>query len=231
MCFQKIGVIFGVLIFCALIVYYGTPQSISEGTSSPVASISPADYSFAVPPEECAVCGERPELAISALWGHENVAFLDLNTFDVLEVPVNRYAPRGPLIEEPALCSTLIRGSLGGASLAFFATPDRGMATGWLEWQTPAPLCPRKAGQFLCEACLLALVPGGQNEGAMPPALAVVSLAEKRIVPLNKAVSLLQIGDFFLHGPQLAETLQTPQIAGRAHLFLCLCPVRYTRPG
>ena len=123
----------------------GTPQSEPQSAScpTPAASDAPPDYSFAVPAEQCAVCGTCPQLAISALWGHENLAFLDLNTFDVLELPINRYAPRGPLLEQPAGFSAVVSANLGGASLTFLAAPDRGIASGWLEWQAPARGGPR----------------------------------------------------------------------------------------
>ncbi|MFR9216020.1 MAG: hypothetical protein ACLVKK_07285 [Ruthenibacterium sp.] len=123
----------------------GTPQSEPQSAPcpTPAASAAPPDYSFAVPAEQCAVCGTCPQLAISALWGHENIAFLDLNTFDVLELPINRYAPRGPLLEQPAGFSAVVSANLGGASLTFLAAPDRGMASGWLEWQAPARGGPR----------------------------------------------------------------------------------------
>lgn len=137
----------------------GTPQSAPQSAPcpTPAACAAPPDYSFAVPAGQCAVCGTCPQLSICALWGHENIAFLDLNTFAVLELPINRYAPRGPLLQQPAGCSAVVSASLGGADLTFVATPDRGMASGWLEWQAPARLCPQQAGQFLCEACLRAL--------------------------------------------------------------------------
>lgn len=202
----------------------GAPQSAPQSAPCPT-SAAPPDYSFAVPAGQCAVCGTCPQLSICALWGHENIAFLDLNTFAVLELPINRYAPRGPLLQQPAGCSAVVSASLGGADLTFIATPDRGMASGWLEWQAPARLCPQQAGQFLCEACLRALAGNAQEE--MPLALAAVHLGERRIVPLSGADSLFQMGDFFVHCPQLAQTLETPPTAGRASVLVCLCPPRY----
>ena len=69
-----------------------TPQSAPQSAPcpTPAACAAPPDYSFAVPAGQCAVCGTCPQLSICALWGHENIAFLDLNTFAVLELPINR---------------------------------------------------------------------------------------------------------------------------------------------
>ena len=150
---RKMEAAFLLFICLGIFAACGTPQSEPQSAPcpTPAASDAPPDYSFAVPAEQCAVCGTCPQLAISALWGHENIAFLDLNTFDVLELPINRYAPRGPLLEQPAGFSAVVSANLGGASLTFLAAPDRGMASGWLEWHAPARLCPQQAGQFLCE--------------------------------------------------------------------------------
>ena len=143
--FRKLSVVLCILGLGVWLAACGTPQSEPQSASCPIpaASDAPPDYSFAVPAEQCAVCGTCPQLAISALWGHENLAFLDLNTFDVLELPINRYAPRGPLLEQPAGFSAVVSANLGGASLTFLAAPDRGIASGWLEWQAPARGGPR----------------------------------------------------------------------------------------
>ena len=45
------------------------------------------------------------------------------------------------------------------------------------------------------------------------------------------ADSLFQMGDFFVHCPQLAQTLETPPTAGRASVLVCLCPPRYGAAG
>lgn len=229
--FRKISAVFCLLCLGVWLAACGAPQSAPQSAPcpTPAACAAPPDYSFAVPAGQCAVCGTCPQLSICALWGHENIAFLDLNTFAVLELPINRYAPRGPLLQQPAGCSAVVSASLGGADLTFIATPDRGMASGWLEWQAPARLCPQQAGQFLCEACLRALAGNAQEE--MPLALAAVHLGEKRIVPLSEADSLFQMGDFFVHCPQLAQTLETPPTAGRAGVLVCLCPPRYGAAG
>lgn len=128
----------------------GAPQSAPQSAPcpTPAAWAAPPDYSFAVPAGQCAVCGTCPQLSIGALWGHENIAFLDLNTFAVLELPINRYAPRGPLLQQPAGCSAVVSASLGGADLTFIATPDRGMASGCWNGRRPRACAHGRPGSF-----------------------------------------------------------------------------------
>ena len=52
--------------------------------------------------EECFVCGENPNHPISSYWGEDNVGILNLNTFDILYIEINRYDDNGQLLEENA---------------------------------------------------------------------------------------------------------------------------------
>ena len=52
--------------------------------------------------EECFVCGENPNHPTSSYWGEDNVGILNLNTFEVLYIEINRYDDTGRPIEEPA---------------------------------------------------------------------------------------------------------------------------------
>lgn len=52
------------------------------------------DFISTITSATCFVCSEN-----GPYWGEDNVGIVDLNTFDLLYVPINRY---GELIEEPA---------------------------------------------------------------------------------------------------------------------------------
>ena len=55
------------------------------------------DYISAITSETCFVCSEN-----GPYWGEDNIGIIDLNTFELLYVPINRYGDHGELIEEPA---------------------------------------------------------------------------------------------------------------------------------
>ena len=55
------------------------------------------DYISAIIPEDCFVCSQTlPH------WGEDNVGIVNLNTFELLYLPVNRYGDHGERITEPA---------------------------------------------------------------------------------------------------------------------------------
>lgn len=58
------------------------------------------DYVSNITQEECFVCGESS--AASCYWGDDNVGIVNLNTFELLHLEINRYDDQGGLIEEPA---------------------------------------------------------------------------------------------------------------------------------
>lgn len=86
--------------------------------------------------EDCRLCGEDPEL--SAWWGQDNIGLVDLNTFDVLPVEINRYGRDGRLIEAATGVMQTISCAVGGADAFLRLDVDRGYAH--------ADIAPRRRG-------------------------------------------------------------------------------------
>lgn len=69
-----------------------------QGSQMPTATeYEHIDYISAITSETCFVCSEN-----GPYWGEDNIGIIDLNTFELLYVPINRYGDNGELIEEPA---------------------------------------------------------------------------------------------------------------------------------
>ena len=60
------------------------------------------DYVSNIAEAECYVCGNGGEMIASAYWGEDNVGVVNLNTFELLRLEINRYDVHGNQIEEPA---------------------------------------------------------------------------------------------------------------------------------
>ena len=60
------------------------------------------DYVSNITQEECFVCGTGSDTSASSYWGEDNVGIVNLNTFELLYLEINRYDEHGNLIEEPA---------------------------------------------------------------------------------------------------------------------------------
>ena len=60
------------------------------------------DYVSAITQDECFVCGNSTKDPVSLHWGEDNVGIVNLNTFEMMRLEINRYSDHGELIEEPA---------------------------------------------------------------------------------------------------------------------------------
>ncbi|MBQ8237471.1 MAG: hypothetical protein IJZ39_04930 [Oscillospiraceae bacterium] len=60
------------------------------------------DYVSAITQDECFVCGNSTKDPVSLHWGEDNVGIVNLNTFEMMRLEINRYGDHGELIEEPA---------------------------------------------------------------------------------------------------------------------------------
>lgn len=59
-------------------------------------------YVSTITEAECYVCSPTGDTVASAYWGEDNVGIINLNNFDLLHLPINRYGDHGELVEEPA---------------------------------------------------------------------------------------------------------------------------------
>ena len=60
------------------------------------------DFVSAVTQEDCFLCGNGSGFPVSSYWGEDNIGIINLNTFELLRLEINRYGDHGDLIEEAA---------------------------------------------------------------------------------------------------------------------------------
>lgn len=60
------------------------------------------DYVSTITEAECYVCSDSGDYIVSAYWGEDNVGIINLNTFEMMRLEINRYGDHGELLEEQA---------------------------------------------------------------------------------------------------------------------------------
>ena len=60
------------------------------------------DYVSTITESKCYVCGDGGDYTVSAYWGEDNVGIINLNTFEMMRLEINRYDEHGELIKEQA---------------------------------------------------------------------------------------------------------------------------------
>ena len=110
-------------------------------------------FTSEVTTENCAICGEHPDVPWAWYMGQENVAIVDVNTFDYSYIEINRYNPDGSQITEIAGYMKMSGGEIGKHNISGMVDPDRGMArlNGTL---SSDPIDASAIESFLCQECL-----------------------------------------------------------------------------
>lgn len=182
------------------------------------------EYSSTTLPEDCYLCGDGIENLVPSYWGQENVAFVSLNTFEIVPLEINRYDKiDGHLIEEPA--DTISFGGGGGADGGFSAklmlNYDRGFASGALYFNNDEIMDIDKAASFLCADCLNGII----KETYGPYfGVAVIDLETKAIRVLEKRLGGFGLGDYYIFCEMQEEKKDNPL---RMELLILNSPVRY----
>lgn len=154
------------------------------------------DYVSNITEAECYVCGESGDTAASAYWGEDNVGLINLNNFDLLHLPINRYGDHGELVEEPAgvILSCGIMDEEEDNYAHAYVFPDKAYAT--LQITGVQNAIDRDLIQSrLCQTCLDAI--NNLWFTTQPPAeYAIISFEERTIQALLNAFPWFSSGNF-----------------------------------
>ena len=152
------------------------------------------DYVSAIAQEECYVCGEVKDFAGAAYWGEDNVGIVNLNTFELLRLEINRYDEYGQQMEQPA--GVLFSSGMSDKEsyVHAYCFPDNAYAQVQL-FGVQYSIDRESVQSCLCQTCL-----DGINNlwfTDQPPAeYAVVSFGNRTIQPLLNAYSWFSAGNF-----------------------------------
>lgn len=167
--------------------------------------------------EECFVCGENPNHPTSSYWGEDNVGILNLNTFEVLYIEINRYDDNGQLIEETAGYMQMHSMSNGESYVHSSDNPDRGLSHIQIQGDRK-PVDAKAIQSFLCQTCLDKI--NDMYFGDNPPEeYAVVNFSDKSIRPLIKNTTWFTFGNFDVDCDFEED--------GDIDLLIHYCPPRY----
>ena len=177
------------------------------------------DFISAITQEDCFLCGTGSEFPVSSYWGEDNVAVVNLNTFEVLRLEINRYDDHGELIEETAgymQTSSLIDNENESYAHAY-TFPDNAYANIHLTGVQYA--IDRVSIQgHLCQSCL-----DNINElwfaDDPPSEYGILSFADRTIRPLITCTTGFGMGNFHVDCDF--------EDNGKIDLLIFYCPPRY----
>lgn len=173
------------------------------------------DYVSTIAQEDCFVCGEKE----STHWGENNVGLINLNSFDLLYLEINRYGDGGDLLREPAgvMLSCGMMDEEADTYAHAYCFLDNAYAsvqiTG-VQYAIDRELIQSQ----LCQTCLDSI--NSLWFTTQPPAeYAVISFEDRTIQPLLNAYPWFAAGNFGVDCEFKDE--------GKIDLLIHYCPNRY----
>ena len=175
------------------------------------------DYVTELTQEDCFLCGNGSGHINSHYWGEDNVGIINLNTFELMRVEINRYDDDGQLIEEVA--GYMQTSHLSGEDTYAHAYTHADNGYSHVQITGVQYSIDRESIQgHLCQSCLDTINDLWFFEDA-PAEYAIVSFAERTIRPLIKCYPWFSAGNYGID----CEFKDN----GAIDLLIHYCPNRY----
>lgn len=181
-------------------------------------------YSSSTSTEDCYLCGEGIENLASSYWGQENVAFISLNTFEIIPLEIIRYNEIDENLIEEHDGITSFHGSSsvdGGFSVKMMMNYGRRFAGGALEFHNDEILDIDKAASFLCADCLNGII---RETNGPYSGIGVIDLKTKAIRVLEKRLGGFGLGDYYIFCELQEQEKDYPLWM---ELLILYCPIQY----
>ena len=203
----------------AMLVFLIVAENISTARGQEAEEYEHIDFVSTITQDDCFVCGNSTKDPVSSYWVEDNVAIVNLNTFEVLRLEINRYNDHGELIEEAAgymQTSSLIDNENESYAHAY-TFPDNAYAN--IDLTGVQYAIDRDSIQdHLCQSCL-----DGINEmwfADDPPAeYGVLSFEDRTLRPLINCTTGFGMGNFHVDCDFEDD--------GEIDLLIFYCPLRY----
>lgn len=178
-----------------------------------------AEKTPSISKEDCYLCGNQSASSSEGYRVQNNVGLIDLNTFDVMPVEINRYGENGRLDEEPTGYIRLGMGQIGDTLVTAMTDVDRGCSNISFQLSNKG-IVADAIGSFLCADCLDSFYDSCFGDAA-PMEIAVINFSTREIHPLTSNLTWFSLDDYliecWLHDAQ------------EAMLHIIYRPVRYQK--
>lgn len=156
--------------------------------------------------QNCFVCGEHTDPLTAHYCNEDNIGILNLNTFEMMYIEINRYNDNGDLIQEPTgvLVSDCLK--CEDSWLHSMTDPDRGYSYIDISNIT-RQIDTVNLQSRLCQDCLDAINSDCFFD-SQPSEYAVISFAEKRIRAINESLRWYSIGNYSVHTEVDSDTVR-----------------------
>ena len=173
-------------------------QPESTGQTEIIETENPPQYVSDTSPEDCIVCGEGKGTVLPLYRGQENLGIVNLNSFDLAPVTINRYDDFGKLIEEAEQGSSthITNTGEGGFFLSVTADTNRGYAHGHLSFDKNKALDMEKTASHLCSDCLNQMMEHCWSD--VPFCMGVIDFSTGEIRLFEEKITAFTFGNYYI---------------------------------
>ena len=156
--------------------------------------------------QDCFVCGEHTDPLTAHYWNEDNIAIINLNTFEMMYIEINRYDDNGELVQEPSGVLVLDRLKCEESWMHSMTDPDRGYSHIDMSNIT-REIDVVNLQSRLCKDCLDEINSDCYFE-TQPAEYAVICFSEKRIRAINESLRWYSIGNYSVHTEVNRDTVR-----------------------
>lgn len=182
------------------------------------------EYSSDTSTEDCYLCSGAIENLVPSYWGQNNVAFISLNTFEIIPLEIIRYNVLNEdlLKEHDGIMSFHDSSNIdGGFSVKMMVNYYRRIAGGALEFHNDEILDIDKAASFLCADCLNGII---KETNGPYFGVGVIDLETRSIRVLEKRLGGFGLGDYYIFCELQEQEKDNPLWM---ELLILYCPIQY----
>lgn len=216
-----IGAILGAVFMFALIV--GIALSQTDYKADEKANINAnanleytrIEFTSSINEQDCFICGDERDPLMAHYWKEDNIGILNLNTFEVMYISINKYDINGEQIKESTGVLESSSKKCGDSILHAMTDPDRGYShieIPNVTWEFNQ----KKVQGKLCQNCIEQI-----NDACIwgkPAEYAVVSFKEMQIRPIVESNPWFVFGGYSVAVERKDEKM---------NLKIDYCPPRY----
>lgn len=175
--------------------------------------------------EKCYLCGDHSKSVLQIYNEQNNIGIIDLNTFDISPISINRYDDYGHLIEEPDNHTSTTTSSYGEKGMFTVCTPNsnRGYANASVSFTDDKELDFHALQEMLCTDCMNKILEKTWQEN--PYAIGLINFETLDVKLFEESVSGFSFGDYYVDVTPREK--QSKDDLTELDLLIFYCPPRY----
>ena len=154
------------------------------------------EFTSQIEKESCYLCSENAESSLAEFGRHANVGIVNVNTFEVMELEINRYDWDGNQIMEATGAMHMCGSTLGDIRVSGMVNPDGSYSSVNFNPEGET-IDEEKLGLFLCQDCLDEFASSCYGSENIPP-IAVVSFEHRYLAALNERTPWFSRKDYLV---------------------------------